>query len=68
MAGRVSRDDVRRLQAAGAQVVEVLPRAEYEWKHIAGAIGLPLTELDARSAARLLDRGRPVVTYCNDFQ
>lgn len=68
MAGRVFRDDVRRLQAEGAQVVEVLPRPEYEWKHITGAISLPLTELDERSAARLLDRGRPVVTYCNDFQ
>ena len=67
MAGRLCRDDVRRLQAEGAQVVEVLPRAEYEWKHIAGAINLPLTELDERSAARL-DRARPVVTYCNDFQ
>ena len=62
-----TRDDVRRLQAAGAQVVEVLPREEFEWKHIAGAISLPLRELDAETAGRL-DRGRPVVTYCHDFQ
>ncbi|HXM56020.1 MAG TPA: rhodanese-like domain-containing protein [Candidatus Dormibacteraeota bacterium] len=68
MAGRVFRDEVRRLQAEGAQVVEVLPHAEYEWKHIAGAISLPLTELDERSAGAVLERGRPVVTYCNDFQ
>ncbi len=64
----VTRDEVRRLQAEGAQVVEVLPRAEYEWKHIAGAICLPLTNLTDAAAAECLDRGRPVVTYCNDFQ
>ena len=63
----VSREEVRRLQAAGAQVVEVLPRVDYEWKHIAGAISLPLTRLDEVAAAGL-DAGRPVVTYCNDFQ
>jgi rhodanese-related sulfurtransferase len=68
MASPARRDDVRRLQAEGAQVVEVLPRAEYEWKHIEGAISLPLTELDEGTAAERLDRGRPVVVYCNDFQ
>jgi rhodanese-related sulfurtransferase len=68
MAPGISRDEVRRLQAEGAQVVEVLPRAEYEWKHVAGALNLPLTELDEATAAARLDRERPVITYCNDFQ
>lgn len=68
MAMHVRRDEVQRLRAEGAQVVEVLPRAEYEWKHIAGALSLPLTELDESTAARRLERGRPVVVYCNDFQ
>lgn len=63
----VTREEVRRLQAQGAQVVEVLPREDYEWKHIAGAINLPLKELDQGTAARL-DRDRPIVVYCNDFQ
>ena len=49
-----------------AQVVEVLPRDEYEQAHIAGAINLPLRDLDARSARRL-DPSRPVIVYCNDF-
>ncbi len=62
-----TREDVRRLREAGAQVVEVLPREEYDWKHIAGAVNVPLKELDERGAARL-DRGRPIVVYCNDFQ
>ena len=63
----VSREEVRRLQAAGAQVVEVLPRAEYEWKHIAGAISLPLGDLDRDGAARLRP-DRPVIVYCYDHQ
>lgn len=59
--------DVRRLIAEGAQLVEVLPAAEYRDQHIAGAINLPLRELDAAAAARL-DRNRPVITYCHDAQ
>ena len=60
--------DLKRLQelrARGAQVVEVLPRAEYEQEHLPGAVNLPLKQLDATTAATL-DRGRPVVTYCWD--
>jgi rhodanese-related sulfurtransferase len=62
-----TREQVRELQAAGAQVVEVLPREEFAWKHLAGATNLPLTELDERTA-KTLDRSRPVVTYCQDLQ
>ena len=51
---------------ASAQLVEVLPRDEYESEHIAGAVSLPLEELDGRSAQRL-DSERPVIVYCNDF-
>jgi rhodanese-related sulfurtransferase len=58
---------VQRLVADGAQLVEVLPRPEYEEEHIAGAINLPLKELN-RETARRLDRDRPVIVYCNDYQ
>ena len=61
------REDVRRLIELGAQVVEVLPPEEYEAYHIKGAINLPLDQLNAQTAAQL-DRNRPVVVYCNDFQ
>ena len=67
MPTEVQRDAVQRLLAAGAQLVDVLPRAEYEAEHIASAINIPLKELDARSAA-MLDRARPVIAYCWDFQ
>lgn len=50
----------------GAQLVDVLGREEFAHDHIAGAINLPLKELDAASASRL-DHGRPVIVYCNDF-
>ena len=56
-----------RLRQQGAQIVEVLPREEYEWRHIEGALSLPLEELNAESSRRL-DPARPVVAYCNDFQ
>ncbi len=55
------------LAEEAAQLVEVLPREDYESEHIAGAISLPLKDLNAESARRL-DRGRPVIVYCDDFQ
>ncbi|MEX2211794.1 MAG: rhodanese-like domain-containing protein [Gaiellaceae bacterium] len=66
MPQNVTREDVRRLLAEGAQVVEVLPRENYDELHIAGAVGIPLKDLGER-APRELDPARPVVTYCNDF-
>jgi rhodanese-related sulfurtransferase len=61
----VERDDVLRLAREGAQVVEVLPRESYDRFHVAGALSIPLAELDARQGE--LDRARPVVLYCNDW-
>ena len=63
----IDREEVQRLVTAeGAQLVEVLPRDEFDQAHIAGAISLPLRELNASTAARL-DRERPVIVYCNDY-
>jgi rhodanese-related sulfurtransferase len=63
----IDREEVQRLVAEGAQLVEVLDRSDYEQEHLAGAINIPLGELD-RETARRLDRDRPVIVYCNDFQ
>jgi rhodanese-related sulfurtransferase len=64
----IDRDEVQRLLAEeAAQVVEVLPAAEFEDEHIAGAINIPLEEL-AEEAVQLLERGRPVIVYCYDYQ
>ena len=62
----IQRDEVRRLVAAGARLVDVLPRAEYDAEHIAGALNIPLKELDEQSTA-ILDRERPVIVYCWDL-
>jgi rhodanese-related sulfurtransferase len=61
----VDLDRIQRLLADGAQLVEVLPREEYEELHLPGAISLPLKELDAESAQQL-DLGRDIVAYCWD--
>lgn len=56
---------VRKLLEDRAQLIEVLPAAEYEELHLPGAISIPLKTLDAHSTANL-DRSRAVVLYCWD--
>ena len=64
----VDRDEVERLVAEeSAQLVEVLPAAEYEEEHLPGAINIPLKELN-RETAKQLERERPVIVYCHDYQ
>lgn len=58
-------EDLRALIDRGLQLVEVLPREEYEWGHLPDAIHIPLKELTADSAS-VLDRHRPVAVYCWD--
>jgi rhodanese-related sulfurtransferase len=62
----VVRGDLQRLVAAGAQLVEVLPRDEYDEEHLPGAVHLPLKALTREAAERTLDRGRPVIVDCWD--
>jgi rhodanese-related sulfurtransferase len=63
----IDRDEVRRLMSEdGGQLLEVLPRREYDHEHPVGALNIPLKELNATTAARL-DRRRPVITYCHDY-
>jgi rhodanese-related sulfurtransferase len=64
----IYRDGVRSLvQEAGAQLVDVLPREEYEDEHLPRAINLPLKELDRGTIARP-NRVAPVIVYCHDYQ
>lgn len=58
---------VQRLLADGAQLVEVLPQDEFEEEHLPGAISIPIKTLNAQTTARL-DRARPVIVYCWDYQ
>lgn len=61
----IDRDKLQRLIKEGAQLVEVLPREEYEEEHIPGAISIPLRKIDDEAPQRL-DRERPVIVYCWD--
>ena len=63
----IDRDEVQRLVAEGAQLVEVLPHEEFEEEHLPGAINIPLKTLDAETTRRLA-RERPVIVYCHDYQ
>jgi rhodanese-related sulfurtransferase len=65
MPSDIDRDGVQRLVRAGAQLVEVLPKEEYEEWHLPEAIHIPLREIDSQGPDRL-DPGRPVIVYCWD--
>jgi rhodanese-related sulfurtransferase len=65
MTASIDAHKLRELLASGAQLVEVLPEAEYREEHLPGAINIPLKQLDATTAQQL-DRTRAVVVYCWD--
>jgi rhodanese-related sulfurtransferase len=65
MARNIERDEVQRLAGEGAQLLEVLPKEEYEEEHLPGAVNLSLRRLEAE-ARDVLDRGRPIIVYCWD--
>ncbi len=64
----IDRDEVQRLlREERSQLVEVLPADEYDDEHLPGAINIPLKTLD-RATTRQLERERPVIVYCYDYQ
>ncbi len=63
----IDRGGVQRLLTKKAQLVEVLPQAEFAEEHLPGALNIPLKALDAETARRL-ERGRPVIVYFHDYQ
>ena len=56
---------LRELLDDRAQLVEVLPPAEYEELHLPAAISIPLKTLDSHTTADL-DRTSAIVVYCWD--
>lgn len=58
-------DRVQRLLAEGAQLVDVLPQADFAELHVPGAVNIPLPRLDRDTTAQL-DPSRPVIVYCQD--
>jgi rhodanese-related sulfurtransferase len=68
--GKVPEVSARQLEgllqdrAAAPQLVDVRTRMEWRAGHIAGAIHVPIGELDARVAGLQLDGARPIVAIC----
>ncbi len=67
MPTRVTRDDVQRMIAEGAQVIDPLSEAEYAEEHITGAINVPQNRL-TREAVVHLHTDKPVIVYCFDLE
>jgi rhodanese-related sulfurtransferase len=44
-----------------------LPSAEFDEEHLAGAINIPLKQM-TEEAVEPLDKDRPVIVYCWDYQ
>ena len=65
MPQEIDRTHVQRLMRERVQVVEVLPREEFEQDHLPGAISLPLRSLETE-AKGTLDPARPILVYCWD--
>jgi len=66
MPTRIELPQLKQLLERGAQMVEVLPREEYEDEHLPGAVNIPLKQLTAESTGAL-DKNRSVVVYCWDY-
>ena len=58
-------DELDRLLSAGANLIEVLPAAEFDEEHLPGAINLPLRQVSPDGVTGLNTSG-PVVVYCWD--
>jgi rhodanese-related sulfurtransferase len=63
----VDLETVDRMRGEGAQLLDVMSREQYEESHLPGAINISLKELDEHAASRL-DRDRPAIAYCFDYQ
>ncbi|MDP8958111.1 MAG: rhodanese-like domain-containing protein [Actinomycetota bacterium] len=56
---------LRLIESEDAQIIDVLPRREYDGSHIPGAVNIPLKQLTDH-AVSVLCRDNPVVVYCHD--
>jgi rhodanese-related sulfurtransferase len=64
-ADEISREEIlARLRDASLQVVDVLPRSSYGEAHIAGALSLPLHEVESRARTVLPDLAADIAVYC----
>jgi rhodanese-related sulfurtransferase len=67
MIRRIGLEQVQKMKDEGAQIVEVLARKEYTEEDLPGAINIPLLHMNASTVA-VLNKKRPVIVYCWDYQ
>jgi rhodanese-related sulfurtransferase len=64
---RIDLEGVAKLQKQGAQLLEVLSRKQFDEQHLPGANSLPLSKFKSSELAKL-DKSRPIIVYCWDYQ
>jgi len=64
---RITREDVPRMTAEGAVLIDTLPEGEYAEEHIAGAVNIPLKKLDRQTTAHLA-KDDALIVYCYDTE
>jgi len=67
VAVHISREDVQRMTAAGAVLIDTLPEREYAEEHIVGAVNIPLKKLGRQTTARL-GKDDVLIVYCYDTE
>jgi rhodanese-related sulfurtransferase len=67
VAVHISRDDVQRMAAEGAVLIDTLPESEYAEERIAGAVNIPLRKLDRQATAHLA-KDDALIVYCYDTE
>jgi phage shock protein E len=67
MPTQITREDVQRMTAEGAVLIDVLSESEYAEERIAGAVSIPLKKLDRQAVAQFA-KDAPLIVYCYDLQ
>jgi len=65
MPTQITREDVQRMTADGAVLIDTLPENEYAAEHIVGAVNIPQKMLTAQATAHLA-KDAPLIVYCYD--
>ena len=65
MTTRITREDVQRMTAEGAVLIDTLPESEYAEEHIVGAVNIPQKQM-TRDATADLTKDVQLIVYCYD--
>ena len=66
MPTQLTREDVQRMTADGAILIDTLSENEYAEEHIADAVNIPQKKLTANGTAHLA-KGASLIVYCYDL-